>query len=230
MFILIPLSLIVLSILGIALIIFRKKSYISKLYTLNTAGLRSAVGFGEASGSNVAGYNFGWKSYGADFFPEIKVLIDKLELGKYKVHWLVEAEKFFRKARVMSLKLDRMSDSMIKKIRKIHLNDQLNGHAAKEAVELSINTKDEGPMEKVNTTDGAVSMTFLKNEEQTLIIEIARNPKDAGLYEQLGDIYMEMGNWTDAKESYEASIELNPQDGSLKQKLSSALEKLSSQS
>ncbi|OGN08532.1 MAG: hypothetical protein A3C61_01930 [Candidatus Yanofskybacteria bacterium RIFCSPHIGHO2_02_FULL_39_10] len=59
-----------------------------------------------------------------------------------------------------------------------------------------------------------------------MIIEIAKNPKDAHLYEVLGDLYIEMENFVDAKESYEASIELSPQNGSLKIKLSEALEKL----
>ena len=71
-----------------------------------------------------------------------------------------------------------------------------------------------------------LSPAFLKNEEQRLIMEIAKNPKDARLYEALGDLYMEMSGFIDAKESYEAAIELNPQDESLKQKLSSALEGL----
>ena len=61
------------------------------------------------------------------------------------------------------------------------------------------------------------------------IIEIAQNPKDSRLYEKLGDLYVEMENWNDAKESYEAAIELNPTAEELKRKLSTALERLSGQ-
>ena len=74
-----------------------------------------------------------------------------------------------------------------------------------------------------------INPVFLKNEEERLIIEIAQNPKNAALYESLGDLYIEMSNFNDAKESFEAAIELNPQDESIKQKLSSVLEKLGSQ-
>ncbi len=209
MFLLIPFLFLVFSTVGIAVIVLRKKNYLNKLSTLNTNG--------NGEGSVVG---FSWKTYGMDFFPEIKVLIDRMEFSKYRAHWLVEMEKFLRKARVLSLRMDRVSDLMINKIRRIHLNDKLNGHAHKE-LEVIENS----------TTDTAVgptmmSKTFLKNEEERLIIEIAKNPKDGKLYEQLGDLYVEMNNFIDGKESYEAAIELNPQDESLKQKLSSALEKI----
>jgi len=39
-----------------------------------------------------------------------------------------------------------------------------------------------------------------------------------------------MNNFVDGKESYEAAIELNSQDESLKQKLSSVLQKMNSKS
>ena len=55
-------------------------------------------------------------------------------------------------------------------------------------------------------------------------MEIAKNPKNSALYESLGDLYIEMRNYIDAKESYEAAVELNSQSESLKQKLSLALE------
>ena len=45
----------------------------------------------------------------------------------------------------------------------------------------------------------------------------------------LGDLYVKMKNFTDAKESYEVAIELDPGNEELKKKLSSVLEKLSTQ-
>ena len=48
-------------------------------------------------------------------------------------------------------------------------------------------------------------------------------------YEELGDLYSEAGEHKDAKESYEAAIELNSNSEELKQKLSSALEQINSQ-
>ena len=64
----------------------------------------------------------------------------------------------------------------------------------------------------------------MKKEEQRLIIEIAKNPKSSSLYETLGDLYVKMNNFTDAKESYEAAIELDPSKEELKKKHSQAVE------
>ena len=69
-------------------------------------------------------------------------------------------------------------------------------------------------------------MEDMKREEQRMIIEIAKNPKDAKLYEVLGDLYIKMNNLLDAKESYEAAIELNPHSEELQKKRSQIVEKL----
>lgn len=218
MFLLIPFLFLAFSIIGIAVIVFRKKSYLNKLSILNNNGA-----------SEGATPVFSWKAYGTDFFPEIIALIDRVEFNRYRTHWLIEIEKFLRKARVLSLRMDRISDVMINKIRKIHLNDKLNGHGLGQAT-----MEEAGPATLEDwTTDisgsSKMSTTFLKNEEERLVIEIAKNPKDSSPYEKLGDLYIEMNNFIDAKESYEAAIELNPQNESLKQKLSSALGKITSQ-
>ena len=57
-------------------------------------------------------------------------------------------------------------------------------------------------------------------------LEIDKNPKSATLYEELGDFYAKTENYQDAKESYEAAVELNPSDEALKKKHSQTLEKL----
>lgn len=225
MFLLVPLSLIVVSILGILLVVLRKKNYLSKLYSLNTAG--------NVENSTAINFNFSWKKYGEDFFPEIKTLFNRLEIHKYKGHWLMEIEKILRRIRVIFMRIDRWSDSTIKKIRKIHINNTLNdsGRSFKsDPVESFIepNRINKNKPESVES-DTSISHIFLKNEEERLIIEIAKNPKNPKLYEELGDIYMEMSGFIDAKESYEAAIELNPQSEELKLKLSSVLEKLHSQ-
>ena len=66
----------------------------------------------------------------------------------------------------------------------------------------------------------------MKREEQKLIIEIAKNPKDSKLYEILGDLYVKMNNLSDAKESFEAAIELSPNSEILQKKLSQVIEKV----
>ncbi len=55
--------------------------------------------------------------------------------------------------------------------------------------------------------------------EEELIDRIARNPKDALAYEQLGDFYMENGNLSDAKACYRQVIKLSPLNREVKEKV-----------
>ncbi|MDP3792561.1 MAG: hypothetical protein Q8Q89_02410 [bacterium] len=215
MFILIPLSFIFVSLIGIFFIVYRKKSYLEKLHSLNTAG--------DSEAASVTLQRFNLIDFGTDLFPEVNKLLSKIDINKHKTVWLVETEKFVRKVRLVFLRVDRLSDSLIKKIRRVHTNGKLNGHATDQQSEILTSSPVSDLVQTVK-----ISPNFLKNEEERLIIEIAQNPKDSNLYEKLGDLYIEMENWLDAKESYEAAIELNSTDEELKKKLSSALEKLAS--
>ena len=215
MYIIIPSLVILLSISGIAVIVLRKRSYLNKIYALNSAG----------NGSNGNGSQFKLSAFGAELFPEVKSLFDTIKISEYKTIWLMEAEKILRRTRLVSLRVDRLSDSLIKKIRRVHANGKINRDSGAEAVSTLEDYKTV-PEPAVFQT---ISPVFLKNEEEKLIIEIAKNPKNGKLYESLGDLYMEMEGWIDAKESYEAAIELDPQNESLKIKLSSSLEKLNTQ-
>ena len=215
MYILVPLGLILASLAAIFIIIYRKSGYLDKLYSLNIAGDSS-----DAATSSLKRFNA--INFTSELFPEIRQLLSKIDVNKYTTLWLVETEKFLRKVRLIFLRVDRLSDSLIKKIRRVHTNGKLNGHVVEELVAEQQPVIQAAEKEKI-------SPNFLKNEEERLIIEIAQNPKDPRLYEKLGDIYIEMENWKDAKESYEASIELNPTAEELKRKLSFALEKLSVQ-
>ena len=71
-----------------------------------------------------------------------------------------------------------------------------------------------------------ITMEDMKREEQGMIIEIAKNPKDSRLYEVLGDLYVRMNNFSDAKESFEAAMELSPHDEGLQKKYSQVLKKM----
>lgn len=197
MFILVPLMLILASVIGILIIVFRKMPYLNKLTPETHLG------------SNVL----------ADLLPELSKGFKNLKFKEYGDLWLVELEKFLRRLRVVSLKMDRISDSWIKKIRSGNISRATMSAVTekKEAVDFSV------PKIQPSTV---VTIEDLKKEEQRLIIEIAKNPKDFGLYETLGDLYVNMNNFSDAKESYEAAIELNPNNESLQKKLSQASEKL----
>ncbi len=204
---------------GISAIILRKKGQVDKLHVLNTAG----------TDITLAETDFNWIAYGEDFFPEIKVLLNRIELHKYQTQGLIELEKLLRKTRLVFLKVEHLSDSWIKKIRKVHLNGKIAKEHSIPGIEKEVAPVLAAAGSETSSSQESISHVFLKNEEDRLIMEIAKNPKDDRLYAELGDLYAEMHNWQDSKESYEASIELNPQNESLKQKLSSVLEKLTSQ-
>jgi tetratricopeptide (TPR) repeat protein len=216
MFLLTPLALILVSLVGIAIIVWRKRTYLNKIYAINTAG-------NETEASLLNSTPFSWRAYCAELFPEVGVVLEKLKFNEYKTMWLMETEKMLRKTRVQFLKVDRWSDTLIKKVRRMNFNHQ-NGIHVEEIEQPTVAIPVGTPIKNGKTEK--ISPAFLKNDEERLIIEIAKNPKDPSLYEQLGDLYLEMGNYSDAKESFEAAVELNSGDIQLKSKLSGALEKL----
>ena len=196
MFILIPLTLILASAVGISVIVFRKMPYLNKLTPETHAG------------GNIL----------SDLFPELSGGLKNLKLREYGDLWSVELEKLLRRLRVFSLKIDRMSDAWIKKIRSGNISRATS----------SVLEEKEEQTEAVSRVKSVprVTMEDMKKEEQGLIIEIAKNPKNPVLYEALGDLYLKMNNLPDTKESFEAAIELNSQNEELKKKLSQVLKKM----
>ena len=201
MYLLVPLILILTSSGGILFIVWRKLPRLKEL--------------AEAKSSNGSTGGGGWRVLAYDLCPEIWNWAGSINVKGYTEMWLVEAEKLLRRLRLISLKMARFSGFLIKKIRK----RTYSGNGAsfsvaeigkdKQEIETKIDDKAE-----------------LKKSEQRLIMEIAKNPKNTALYEELGDLYAKMGEHRDAKESYEAAIELNSNSEELKKKLSQALEKL----
>lgn len=215
MFIIIPLALIIFSLAAIFFIIYKK---LPQLKTISSI---------EGDSSVSSKYNlFSVNSFN-DFFPEIAEYLKKIKFQEYKNLWLMEVEKILRRLRLVSLKMDRFSDHLIKKIRKVgdsqpKVNAMQELRTGEPVVEQPVVIKEKPVHEK----PPIVSMESLKSEEQKLIIEIAKNPKDYRLYETLGDLYMKMDNLDDAKESYEAAKELNPHSEVLVKKHSQSLEKM----
>lgn len=160
-----------------------------------------------------------------DFFPELSKSVNgaSTRLQRYREVWLLELEKLLRRLRILSLRTDRMSDSLIKKIRRFTERKQDGLHSLPAEIKGTTGIKNQGLMGQVATEDTVGDM---KKEEQRLIIEIAKNPKNSSLYEVLGDLYMKMSNFADAKESYEAAMELNPAKEELVKKHSQAVESM----
>ena len=200
MFILIPLILILASVIGISVIVFRKMPYLNKLTPETHTG----------------------GDFLTELFPEFSGVFKGSKLRRYSHLWLLELEKFLRKLRLVSLRIDRVSEAWIKKIKKGQILSIVP--VVEEKTEIV-----EAPVLKVQSAP-KISLEEMKKEEQRLIIEIAKKPKDSVLYEKLGDLYVKMKDLSDAKESYEAAIELGPSDEKLQKKLSKVTEKLSAQS
>lgn len=226
MFILIPLVLILGSLAAIFFIIYKK---LPQLKNISLSGKNTGPVYQDLSGSSENYKKLSVKLFN-DFFPEITERFNKIKFREYKNVWLAELEKILRRLRVASLKMDRFSDNLIKKIRTVG-DTRPKIRAAEETKEKIIQQSAKIIQDK---SDGrspigdpaAENQESLKSKEQKLIIEIAKNPKDYRLYESLGDLYVKMDNFGDAKESYEAALELNPHGEVLVKKHSQAVEKM----
>jgi len=147
------------------------------------------------------------KNFWAELFPELAASFKKNNLHKWKVGFLAEFEKFLRKLRLIFMRVDVITNQLIHKVRRMtyHKEEVLNPNEAERSENL-VKTKEE---EKKNW----------KEEEQELILEIAKDPKKAELYKKLGDIYIKVGEWQDALESFKKAAELDPEDIDVKIKL-----------
>jgi tetratricopeptide (TPR) repeat protein len=149
------------------------------------------------------------------YFPEIINKFKGIPWTEYKELWLVETEKLLRKLRVLSMKIDRTMDLLISRIRLIYESEETIGDKKEEVV-----LKEEARSEPVDLE------IDLKRQEQMLIVEIAKNPKDASLYKSLGELYEKMNSLEDAKESYQTAASLSPNDDIIRIKLSKIIEKI----
>ena len=185
-------------------IVMRKFTYLKKLTP-------------EAFGASEAEDGF-W----AELFPEIAAYFKKINLREHRINFLADFEKTLRRLRLVSLKVDTLTNRLIHSVRK-----SATHHEGILSQEKEYKEEQEA---KVFVTKKPVTKMDLKAEEQRLIIEIAKNPKDATLYRELGNIYMKTGEINDAWESFKKALELEPTDEESKgklEKLSKKLEKLS---
>lgn len=148
-------------------------------------------------------------SFFSDFFPELHQSFRRLDFSSYQSYFLREFEKFLRRLKVVSLKLEGLANSLIRKIKTNNHYTNGNGGAVEPKKQIA------EPV-KVFPVESEVNY---KKEEQSLIIEIAKDPKNPELYRRLGDIYMSMKNFLDAKESWETALKFDPEDERTKEKL-----------
>ena len=198
LFILIPIAVAVVALIGAGIIVGKKLTYLRKL--------------------NPESHEVG-VSLWHDMFPEAINTANKIQVREHWSNWLTELEKALRQTRVWFSKLDRWWAGIINRVRTARedsMPEDVQTPLADEvtpvpAVEASV---------RIVSKKSKLDPQKLKEEEQRLIVEIAQNPKDGLLYETLGDVYVQMGNFNDAIESFKAAISLNPEDQGLKNKLS----------
>jgi len=188
MYLLIPLIIFLTSLLLIVWVVARKFVYLRKLTPEVLEGSTAQEGF--------------W----SELFPELAVSLSKVKIREYGVTFLAEFEKFLRKLRLVSLKIDTLTNRLIHKVRKttVHHEEVLSKRAE---------------MEEKSLAEANGGKKDLKEEEQELIIEIAKNPKDVGLYKKLGRIYLKTGESGDAYESFKKAVELDPEDSEARAEL-----------
>lgn len=157
-------------------------------------------------------------NFWTEFFPGLAVRLQGSNTREHWLNFLAEFEKFLRRLRLLSLKIDTATNGMIHRVRKSAVNH-----------EVILNNKLAAEMESRQVAAEIIngkSKKDPKEEEQRLIIEIAQNPKNAELYKKLGNIYMKTAVWQDAVESFKKAVELNPEDQISQAKLERVLKKL----
>ncbi len=204
------------SLIGILFVVWRKRLYIKKLVGVD--GLSASLPI-PATKKEFLSQLF------SQMFPELMASFRKIKFIEYKDAWLVEAEKFIRRLRLLSLRMDRASNTLIHKIRRGYINNgkSKSAEVGEITIKLPAVVVPNMKAQEVNNEE------LWKKEEQRLIIEIAKNPKGAGLYVSLGDLYIKMGAYADAQESFEAAMELDPHNEELRKKQFWVTDKLNSQ-
>ncbi len=198
MFIITPLILIGASLLGIAAIVRRKLPYVRKL---------------SPEAHQVGDHLF------QDYFPELVQWISHIPWQEYRKTVLREVEKLLRRLRLVLLKVDHVSDRLIKKVRRTHLATHL------EQLPSVPEKAEEEPATVYPVKPAEPTQEEMRAQEQQLIIDISQDPKNADLYEKLGDLYVKMDSTQDAKEAYEAALGFSPDNQAIARKYSALLKK-----
>lgn len=204
MFILIPLAVLVLAVGAMVWLVGRKLTYLKKLSP-------------ETLAETVTTDHFL-----AEMYPEIAAWLERVNLRAYGVSGLNELEKFLRKLRLVSLRVDDTTNRLIRRVRQSsQKQEQILNQQAVEAAREEANAEDD-----LDYSELGHGPAELKPKEQLLIIEIAKHPKDALLYKELGVVYMRLEEWEDARQSFAKALELDPADETIKRKLGRVLAKI----
>ena len=165
-------------------------------------------------------------------------VIQRLREINYKQHWLnliIGLEKFLRRIKIIFLKIEnllskwisglrRMSQVMTQKskewIKQRELKRKKTKEKPTEQISIKIN-KEEESSELIEESDD-IPISELKKpikEEQKWIDLIIENPKNITAYKFLGLLYWKQYNYADAKASLEMAVKLGSKDKKVKEAL-----------
>lgn len=182
-------------------------------------------------------------SFWYTFFSELIDYLKSVQVREQIMKLLGEIEKGLRKLRLVSLKIESLMYNLIIKIRlqlKEHkdrrtqeAHEALIAKSQEEALkmqEMAIQQQNTKTRYKQVIIDENLVLEnndkYWKEEEQRLIMSIAKSPRDAELYKQLGNVYAQTHEWDDARQSFEKALELDPADYVTKTKLARVLHQI----
>lgn len=199
-YLIVPLAIALGALIGVSVIVWRKMPYLRKL----------------TPESHEVG-----DTLLHDLAPEALHWITHIPWRQYLHAILVELEKLLRWMRMVASAFDRVSDTVIRRVRRVH-QDAAKQHEASVAKEEK---KEEERREKEEHEPDDLDMRDpeqLKQEEQRLIIAIAQHPRDPKLYGDLAKIYMRVQAYGDAVEALEQAVKLDPENEYLTKRLERA--------
>jgi tetratricopeptide (TPR) repeat protein len=159
-----------------------------------------------------------------DMAPETIDWLRGIHWRQYTRSLLIEFEKVLRQGRILMSAVDRASDRLVRKVRRVHEETTRQVEEHKAQIEAA-KEEEEQDLEAIDLDDPEQ----LKLREQSLIVAIAQNPKDAVLYSDLARVYVKLGNFADAIESLQTAAKLDPEDQILVRRLEAIKRRMASQ-
>lgn len=157
-----------------------------------------------------------------DLAPEAIERARAIPWRQYLHRIATETEKFLRGARQAMSAVDQMSDTLVRKIRRVGQQAAASHEKAVAQLEQEREERQAEPdLDAVDFDDPEQ----LRQEEQRLIVAIAQNPKDATLYSDLAKVAMRLGNHGDAVEAMEQAVKLEPENDQYRKRLERAKRK-----
>src|SRR3989344_7280483 len=150
MYLIIPIALLVISLAGLSYYVGRKFVYLKKLTP-------------ESINNPPATMATFWRG----FFPEVVSWFEKINWREYRVKAMAESEKLLRRLRLSFLKIEGLMHRLINRLRR----------STKHHEAILVKEEAEAKIEEAVASAPVVVAIDPKEEEQHLIMEIAKNPK-----------------------------------------------------